>query len=188
MKREFKDLVTFEPYEYLNSEITGNYDKAHAVKCVNGTFVGTEEHGVASWLGIPYAKPPVGKRRFKAPEYVDEGDRVFEAKYYGKCAFGAHGQGDCIQKLTSEDCLYLNIWVNADDKTKKKPVMVWIHGGSYIIGSGSQASYCGANLVQKQSDIILPVHGQILHTRLPFGYPRRTQIKTIIKTNNHESR
>ena len=155
MKREFKDLVTFEPYEYLNSEITGNYDKAHAVKCVNGTFVGTEEHGVASWLGIPYAKPPVGKRRFKAPEYVDEGDRVFEAKYYGKCAFGAHGQGDCIQKLTSEDCLYLNIWVNADDKTEKKPVMVWIHGGSYIMGSGSQASYCGANLVQKQSDIIL---------------------------------
>ena len=36
MKREFKDLVTFEPYEYLNSEITGNYDKAHAVKCDNG--------------------------------------------------------------------------------------------------------------------------------------------------------
>ena len=155
MKREFKDLVTFEPYEYLNSEITGDYDKAHAVKCVNGTFVGTEEHGVASWLGIPYAKPPIGKRRFKAPEYVDEGDRVFEAKYYGKCAFGAHGQGDCIQKLTSEDCLYLNIWLNTDDKTEKKPVMVWIHGGSYIMGSGSQASYSGANLVQKQSDIIL---------------------------------
>ena len=155
MKREFKDLVTFEPYEYLNSEITGDYDKTHAVKCVNGIFVGTEEHGVASWLGIPYAKPPIGKRRFKASEYVDEGDRVFEAKYYGKCAFGAHGQGDCIQKLTSEDCLYLNIWVNADDKTEKKPVMVWIHGGSYIMGSGSQASYCGANLVQKQSDIIL---------------------------------
>ena len=61
MKREFKDLLRFEPYEYLNSEITGDYDEAHAVKCVNGTFVGTEEHGVASWLGIPYAKPPVGR-------------------------------------------------------------------------------------------------------------------------------
>ena len=155
MKREFKDLITFEPYEYLNNEITRGYDEAHAVKCVNGTFVGTENHGVASWLGIPYAKPPVGERRFKAPEYVDAGDHVFEAKYYGKCAFGAHGQGDCLQKIESEDCLYLNIWVNADDKTKKKPVMVWIHGGSYIMGSGSQVSYCGANLVQKQSDIIL---------------------------------
>ena len=155
MKREFKDLVIYEPYDNLNSEITGDYDKAHAVKCVNGTFVGTEEYGIASWLGIPYAKPPVGGRRFKAPEYVDAGDRVFEARYYGKCAFGAHGQGDCIQKLESEDCLYLNIWVNTDDKTEKKPVMVWIHGGSYIMGSGSQTSYNGANLVQKQSDIIL---------------------------------
>ena len=46
----------------MNSEVTGGYDETHAVKCVNGTFVGTEENGVASWLGIPYAKPPVGKR------------------------------------------------------------------------------------------------------------------------------
>ena len=155
MKREFKDLVKFEPYECLNSEITGDYDKTHAVKCVNGTFVGTEEHGVASWLGIPYAKPPVGERRFKAPEYVDADDRVFEAKYYGKGAFGSLGYDDCIQRQESEDCLYLNIWVNADDKTEEKPVMVWIHGGAYVVGSGSQASYSGANLVQRQSDIIM---------------------------------
>jgi len=155
MKREFRDLVIYEPYEYLNSEITGDYDKAHAIKCVNGTFVGTEDYGIESWLGIPYAKPPVGERRFKAPEYVDATDRVFEARYYGKSAFGAHGQGDCIQKLTSEDCLYLNIWVNSDDKTEKKPVMVWIHGGAYVAGSGSQTSYSGANLVQVHSDIIL---------------------------------
>ena len=50
MKREFKDLMILEQYDCLNSEITGDYDKAHAVKCVNGTFVGTENHGVASWL------------------------------------------------------------------------------------------------------------------------------------------
>ncbi|MBQ8491820.1 MAG: carboxylesterase family protein [Acidaminococcaceae bacterium] len=155
MKREFKDLMRFEPYEYLNSEITGDYDKAHAVKCVNGTFVGTEEHGVASWLGIPFAKPPVGGRRFKAPEYVDASDRVFEARYYGKCAFGSQAYPDCVQKLSSEDCLYLNIWANTDDKTEKKPVMVWIHGGAYVTGSGSQISYSGANLVQKHSDIIM---------------------------------
>jgi len=155
MKREFKDLVRFEHYDYLNSEIKGNYDKAHAVKCVNGTFVGTEEHGVASWLGIPYAKAPVGERRFKAPEYVDASDRVFEAKYYGKGAYGSLGYPDSVQQLESEDCLYLNIWVNTDDKTEKKPVMVWIHGGAYVVGSGSEASYSGANLVQAQSDIIL---------------------------------
>ena len=154
MKREFKDLIRLESYESLNSEIKGDYDKTHAVKCINGTFVGTEEYGVASWLGIPYAKAPVGGRRFKAPEYVDAGDRVFEAKYYGKGAFGSLGYPDCMQKLMSEDCLYLNIWLNADDKTAKKPVMVWIHGGAYVVGSGSQVSYSGANLVQVHSDII----------------------------------
>ena len=155
MKREFKDLIRFEQYDNLNSEIKGGYDKAHAVKCVNGTFVGTEEYGVASWLGIPYAKPPVGRRRFKAPEYVDACEGVFEAKYYGKNSFGGTGYPDCVQKLCSEDCLYLNIWVNTDDKTQKKPVMVWIHGGAYVVGSGSQASYSGANLVQAHSDIIM---------------------------------
>ena len=129
-KREFKDLII----------------EAHAVKCVNGTFVGTEENGVASWLGIPYAKPPVGERRFKAPEYVDASDRVIEAKYYGKSAYTTASYSDVIQKLASEDCLYLNIWANADDKTEKKPVMVWIHGGAYSVGSGSQFSYNGANL------------------------------------------
>ena len=155
MKRQFKDLVKCEPYECLNSEITGDYDKTHAVKCTNGTFVGTEEHGVASWLGIPYAKPPVGERRFKAPEYVDASDGIFEARYFGKGAFGSEGYPDCVQKLRSEDCLYLNIWVNTDDKTEKKPVMVWIHGGAYVAGSGSQATYSGANLVQAHSDIIM---------------------------------
>ena len=155
MKREFKDLMILEQYDCLNSEITGDYDKAHAVKCVNGTFVGTENHGVASWLGIPYAKAPVGARRFKAPEYVDASDKVFEAKYYGKGAYGSLGYPDCIQKQMSEDCLFLNIWLNEDDKTPKKPVMVWIHGGAYVIGSGSQISYSGANLVQAQSDIIM---------------------------------
>ena len=155
MKREFKDLMIFEQYDCLNSEITGDYDKAHAVKCVNGTFVGTENHGVASWLGIPFAKAPVGARRFKAPEYVDASDKVFEAKYYGKGAYGSLGYPDCIQKQMSEDCLFLNIWLNEDDKTPKKPVMVWIHGGAYVVGSGSQISYSGANLVQAQSDIIM---------------------------------
>ena len=97
----------------------------------------------------------MGERRFKAPEYVDASDKVFEAKYYGKGAYGSTGYPDSVQKIESEDCLYLNIWLNEDDKTEKKPVMVWIHGGAYIVGSGSQASYSGANLVQKQSDIIM---------------------------------
>lgn len=50
--RESKDMIRLESYDSLNSEITGDYDEARAVKCINGTFVGTGEHGVATWLGI----------------------------------------------------------------------------------------------------------------------------------------
>ena len=85
---------------------------------------------------------------------MDASDRAFEAGYYGKGAFGSEGYPDCIQKLRSEDCFYLNIWANAGEKIEKKPVMFWIHGGAYVAGSGSQATYCGANLVQAHSDII----------------------------------
>ena len=55
MKREFKDLIRFEQYDCLNSEIKGSFDEAHAVKCVNGIFVGTEEYGVGSWATQPSA-------------------------------------------------------------------------------------------------------------------------------------
>ena len=51
-KREFKDLIIYEPYEYLNSEITGDYDEAHAVKCVNGTFVGTGGRAPLQGTGV----------------------------------------------------------------------------------------------------------------------------------------
>ena len=57
MKREFKDMIVFAPYSSLNGEIKGDYDEALAVRCVNGTFVGTEDNGVASWLGIPSGCP-----------------------------------------------------------------------------------------------------------------------------------
>ena len=91
MKREFKDLMVLEQYDCLNSEITGDYDKAHAVKCVNGTFVGTENHGVASWLGIPYAKAPVGNRRFKAQATrslrPNTSERVLLAHWVTRIAF-----------------------------------------------------------------------------------------------------
>ena len=148
MKREFKDLIRMESYEYLNSEITGDYDEAHAVKCLNGTFVGTEENGVVSWLGIPYAKPPVGERRFKAPEYVDAGDRIFEAKYYGKGAFGSTGYPDCAQKLESEDCLYLNICGHCR--------------GFLTQQSGNQPSksvklFCNSSLVRAEKEAVMNI-------------------------------
>ena len=69
----------------INRELTGEaYDAALAVKCHNGTFVGTEREGVRSYKGIPYAVPPVGGRRWKAPEPAARDEGVYEARYFGK--------------------------------------------------------------------------------------------------------
>ena len=68
-----------------NRELTGRaWDAALAVKCSNGTFVGTQTDGVRSYKGIPYALPPVGRRRWKAPEPAPDGDGVYEARFFGR--------------------------------------------------------------------------------------------------------
>ncbi|MCF0174530.1 MAG: carboxylesterase/lipase family protein [Bacteroidales bacterium] len=118
-----------------NKEITdGNYDKSMAVKCQNGVFVGVKTQEVGAWKGIPFAKAPIGERRFKAPEAPDASDCVYEAYNYAKMpiAFSAPNDSDSY----SEDCLYLNVFTAQND-IKNKPVMVWIHGGGYILGSAS---------------------------------------------------
>ena len=84
MKREFKDLAIYEPYDNLNSEITGDYDKAHAVKCVNGTFVGTDEcefRHVAKEMWTNFARtgnPSTGKYEWKKFSGDDRQTMVFD--------------------------------------------------------------------------------------------------------------
>jgi len=91
-------------------------------------FVISDFHTVA-WLGIPYAKPPLGNLRWKAPKEPEPRDHLLVTRSYGS---------PCYQEGTQsgEDCLYLNIW-RPDSKEKKLPVFVFIHGGSNIDGSGN---------------------------------------------------
>ncbi|MCF0174531.1 MAG: carboxylesterase family protein, partial [Bacteroidales bacterium] len=118
-----------------NQEITdGNYDKSMAVKCQNGTFVGAAFKGIASWKGIPFAKAPVGELRFKAPVAPDASDCVYEAYNYGKMPIAYMEEND--SDTFSEDCLYLNVFTGQND-IKNKPVMVFIHGGGFTVGSAS---------------------------------------------------
>ena len=139
-----------------NKEIkTDAYDKDLAVKCTNGTYVGTKVKDVLAWKGIPFAKPPVGKLRFKAPERPDDNDLVFEAYNYGKkpiwitnMAYGAFSDAN------SEDCLYLNV-LTGDDSIPNKPVMVWIHGGAFTLESASDPDYRGEKFVKEHPDIVL---------------------------------
>ena len=127
---------------------------AKTISSSNMTYIGQEESGVISFKGIPYAKPPVGKRRWKAPEDLDPEPKRIEAFSYGS---------PCIQPVDenepssfgnqSEDCLTLNIWTR-ELEDAKKPVMVFIHGGGFIGGGSNDPLYDGKSFV-KRNDIVL---------------------------------
>ena len=143
-----------------NRPVTGEFDPALSAKCCNGVFVGRESDGVLIFRGIPYAKPPVGALRWKAPRQADDSDLIFEAYYNGRSPIQTEWQSEQASFYPqSEDCLYLNLWKNQGDKTEKKPVMVFFHGGSYGWGGTADPLYDGKNFVTKQSDIILVTVG-----------------------------
>lgn len=144
----------------VNQVVTGEYEEALSAKCANGVFVGAKSGNVCAFRGIPFAKPPVGELRWKAPEPVDDDDTVREAYYNGKTPLQTVWDTEQASFYPrGEDCLYLNIWKNLYDKTEKKPVMVFFHGGSYGWGGTADPMYDGKAFVSKQPDIILVTVG-----------------------------
>ncbi|MDM5327071.1 carboxylesterase family protein [Neobacillus sp. CF12] len=113
--------------------------------------------GVFAWKGIPYAKPPVGSLRFRAPELPDSWEGIRKETSFSPVAPQSQREimeffGNDISNM-NEDCLYLNVWSpGADDK--KRPVMVWIHGGAFVSGSGSSTWYDGASFAA-QGDVVV---------------------------------
>jgi para-nitrobenzyl esterase len=102
---------------------------------VSGSALG-DKKDVHVYKGIPFAAPPVGNLRWKPPQPVKRWDGVRVCTDFGPACpqpkvaiFGA--------ARTNEDCLYLNVWAPAKHAGERLPVMVWIHGGAYVIGSGS---------------------------------------------------
>ena len=141
-----------------NKPITdGNYDKSLAVKCVNGTFVGSKTDSVIAYKGIPFVgEQPIGKNRFKKPVPFGKNDGIYEAYYFGKGSLQPETPDDAGSlAVLGEDCLYLNVWKNAADVSEKKPVMVWIHGGGFTQGSTINPLYDGFNFVRDNGDVIL---------------------------------
>ena len=141
-----------------NKKITdGNYDKSLAVKCKNGTFVGRKSKDVIAYKGIPFVgKQPTGDLRWKAPVDCVPDDGVYEAYYFGKIPRqeGSVGQVGSFYPQ-SEACLYLNVWKAENAGTEKKPVMVWIHGGAFEIGSTAEPREEGTNFIHENPDVIL---------------------------------
>jgi len=121
------------------------------VSTLSGKVQGFEKDGAVQFRGVPYAAPPTGQLRFKAPAPTVPWDDVLDCTAHrasatqdvgGMEAF-LGGSGSRIP--TSEDCLYLNVFTPAADDAAR-PVMVWIHGGAFVSGSGSVPWYNGARL------------------------------------------
>lgn len=98
---------------------------------------GKKYEGGTAYLGIPYAMPPVGERRFRKPVEVDAIPGVYDK-------FGPAAPQWGSDEPMSEDCLYLNLYV--PDGAEKAPVLFWIHGGASMVGSGARPEYDGRTL------------------------------------------
>lgn len=131
------------------------------VETTFGPVRGADDGRVSAWKGVRYAAPPVGDLRFRAPQPPQRWTEVADATAFGPACpqpvfpnmpldLGAPQGGDCLR---------LNIWASSDTEPGDgKPVMVWLHGGAYVLGSGSQVLYDGRRLVGGGDVIVVTVN------------------------------
>ena len=130
-------------------------------KTIYGQVLGKKEGNVFTWKGIPYAKPPVGDRRFQAPVAPESWEGIREATHFGPIA--PQPEQEIMTFLgaergnMSEDCLYLNVWSPGADE-RRRPVLVWIHGGAFISGSGSASSYDGTSFAELGDVVVVTLN------------------------------
>ena len=153
-----------------------------------GSIIGMEgENNTFVWKGIPFAQPPVGDLRWKAPLDVSAWDGTLEAIQFKSACFQGSSriQGDTEGQWSgSEDCLYLNIWTPqlTQDQVKgsqdKLPVMMWIHGGGNTTGSAHV--YDPSLLVSKHEVIVVTIQ----YRMGPLGWFRHPALETSNSTKS----
>jgi len=131
------------------------------VTTTSGKIQSTYSKGLYKFPGVPYAAPPIGKRRWLPPEPPEVWSGVRPAQRFATIAPQNPNE---IQLLNppqpepqDEDCLYLNIWTPGLDDAHR-PVMVWIHGGGFTTGSGSSLAYNGRTLSTRGSAVIVTIN------------------------------
>ena len=131
------------------------------VETAQGRVEGRSQNGLLNFMGLPFAKPPVGPLRFQPPEAPEPWAGVRSTVRNGPVPIQAAlplmrflNAGAARQ---SEDCLYLNVWTPGTD-SKRRPVLVWIHGGAFLVGSGSAAVYHGHHLSEREDVVVVSLN------------------------------
>src|SRR5262245_5887549 len=152
-------------------------DPATKRTIAQGDVVGyVDEYGSAAWLGLPYAAPPVGDLRWRAPRPPPTWSGEREALEFGTpCtqygSFLSGASGDQVGKpLGGEDCLYINVWAPTGGESKL-PVMLWIHGGGNVIGHGG--FYSGGHLAAQEKVVVLTFN----YRMGPYGWFRHASLR-----------
>jgi para-nitrobenzyl esterase len=150
------------------------------VKIENGTIEGIYDTktGVQRYFGIPFARPPVGDLRWKAPQPIDDWNGVLETKRFGPRPVQGIVFGDMQSRSDglSEDCLYLNVWTPAKKSVTGLPVLVYFFGGGFVAGDASEPRYDGASMAQKGIVVVtvnyrLNIFGFFAHPELSKEAP-----------------
>ena len=127
-----------------------------------GALRGLERGDHLAFLGVPFAKPPIGDRRFTAPEPLDPWTGTRHAIEFGDAApqdpFVPASFRATVPE--SEDCLSLNVYTPALDGARR-PVLFWIHGGGFSHGSGSQAAYDGGPLTERGDVVVVTINYRV---------------------------
>ncbi len=113
------------------------------------------KENVLRFTGIPFAKPPVGKLRFKAPVDPEPWAGIKDTTEFGPAAIQPHDEEENVSMGSqSEDCLQLNIWTQGLNDKKNRPVMVWVHGGGFFTGGTNDPWYDGTSFVER-GDVVM---------------------------------
>lgn len=135
----------------LLTSVSAMADDAVRVNIQGGTIEGYELSGIKIFKGVPFAAPPVGDLRWRAPQPVVPWDTVRVCREYGPDPMQEPIYGDMNfgAKGISEDCLYLNIWTPARTMDERLPVLIYFNGGGFVAGSGSEPRYAGLSMARR---------------------------------------
>lgn len=164
---------------------------APVVQTSSGQVRGRVRDDVAAYLGIPYAQPPTGRHRFRLPEPFPASAGILDGTRFGRAAPQPPSRleatlGPMGLPSQDEDCLNLNVWTTArPGAAASRPVLVWLHGGGFLAGAGSQPWFDGIRLARERGLVVVTLNYRL---GMPgFGYlPGTGDEKSIANLGIHD--